>query len=177
MYHLEKTACKVRIGLRDTVQHGLRNHFLEGRFEVKSSKNPRSCQLPQGIGMVLIIVFAPSGLPTPYCKSPAHLATGSFFAANTDLSANLRRKDIMRSGLWPLVGLASGVICPALRYCRNEVRNCCCCYCVELLCTNKSAVPRQRAKIVPMFRAHAKWSWFTESWHFAKCDGDVLSHF
>ena len=49
--------------------------------------------------MVLIIVFAPSGLPAPYCKGPAHLATDSLFAAITDLSANLRRKDIMRSGL------------------------------------------------------------------------------
>ena len=67
--------------------------------------------------MVLIIVFAPSGLPTPYCKGPAHLATDSFFAAITYLSASLRRKDIMRSGLWPPVGLASGVICPAFRYC------------------------------------------------------------
>ena len=70
--------------------------------------------------MVWIIVFAPSGLPTLCCKGPAHLATDSFFAAIPDLSANLLRKDIMRSGLWPPVGLASGVICPALRYCRTE---------------------------------------------------------
>ena len=34
--------------------------------------------------MVLIIVFAPSGRPTPYCKGPAHSATDSFFAATTD---------------------------------------------------------------------------------------------
>ena len=37
-----------------------------------------------------------------------------FFAAITDLSASLRWKDIMRSGLGPPVGLASGVICPAV---------------------------------------------------------------
>ena len=42
--------------------------------------------------MVLIIVFAPSGRPTPYCKGPAHLAIDSFSAAMTDLSASLRRK-------------------------------------------------------------------------------------
>ena len=60
--------------------------------------------------MVLIIVFAPSGRPTPYCKGPAHLATDCSFAAMTDLSANLRRQDITRSGLCPLVGLDSGVI-------------------------------------------------------------------
>ena len=36
--------------------------------------------------MVLIIVFAPFGLPTPYCGGPAHLATDSLFAAITDLS-------------------------------------------------------------------------------------------
>ena len=46
--------------------------------------------------MVLIVVFA-----------PAHLTTDSLFAAITDLSANMRRKDIMRSGLWPPVGFAA----------------------------------------------------------------------
>ena len=65
--------------------------------------------------MVLIILFALSGRP-PYCKG---LATDSFFAAITDSSASLRRKDIMRSGLCPPF-LASGVICPALRYCNTQ---------------------------------------------------------
>ena len=116
---LGEDSCKVRIGLLDTVQHGSERHILKGRFEVKSNKDPgvvSCCEVLK----VLIIVFAPSGLPTPYCKGPAHLATDSFFAAITDLSASLRRKDIMRSGLWPPVGLASGVICQALRYCRTE---------------------------------------------------------
>ena len=71
--------------------------------------------------MVLIIVFAPSGLPTPYCNGPAHLATDSFFPAITDFSASLRRNDIMRSGLWPPAGLESGVICPAFKYCNTEL--------------------------------------------------------
>ena len=70
--------------------------------------------------MVLIIVFAPSGRPKPNCKGPARLATDSFLAALTDLRASLRRKDVMKSGLCPPVGLASGVICPALRYCSTE---------------------------------------------------------
>ena len=86
--------------------------------------------------MVLIIVFAPSGLPTPYCKGPAHLATDSLFAAITDLSANLLRKDIMRSGLWPPVGLASGVICPALRPCNTEWGTAAAAMCATT-CTNK----------------------------------------
>ena len=46
--------------------------------------------------MVLIVVFA-----------PAHLTTDSLFAAIPDLRANMQRKDIMRSGLWPPVGFAS----------------------------------------------------------------------
>ena len=73
--------------------------------------------------MVLIIVFAPSGLPKLYCKGPAHLATDSFFTAITDLSERLLRKDIMRSGLWPPVGSASGVICPAFRHCWEKPRS------------------------------------------------------
>ena len=95
--------------------------------------------------MVLIIVFAPSGLPTQYCKGPAHLATDSLFAANTDLSANLRRKDIMRSGLWPPVGLARGVICPAFRYCSTELGTAAVAMCA-ITCTNKSLFPAREPK-------------------------------
>ena len=58
----------------------------------------------------------------------------------------------------------------------NLVRNSCCCYVCNYL-HKQVTVHRQRAKVIPMFRAHAKWSWFTESWHFEKCGGDVLSHF
>ena len=71
--------------------------------------------------MVLIIVFAPSGLPTLYCNGPAHLATDSFFAAITDFSASLWRNDIIWSGLWPPVGLASSVICLAFKYYNTEL--------------------------------------------------------
>ena len=79
--------------------------FLEGCFEVKSNKDSGVISLREVL----------DGLPTPYCKGPAHSATDSFFAAINDLSASLRRNDIMKSGLWPPVGLASGVICPPLR--------------------------------------------------------------
>ena len=37
---LGEDSCKIRIGLRNTVQHGSARHVLEGRFEVKSNKNP-----------------------------------------------------------------------------------------------------------------------------------------
>ena len=84
--------------------------------------------------MVLIIVFAPSGLPTPYCKGPAH---------------------IMRSRLWPLVGLASGVICPAFKYCSTGELQLL--LCAQLL-AQTSHVSRQGADVIPMFRTHSKWS-------------------
>ena len=90
-------------------------------------------------------MFAPSGLPTPYCKVPAHLATDSLFAAITDLSANLRRKDIMRSGLWPPVGLASGVTCPALRYCSTECGTEAAAM-LATICTNKLLFPASEPK-------------------------------
>ena len=95
--------------------------------------------------MVLIIVFAPSGLPTPYCNSPAHLATDSFFAAITDFNASLRRNDIIRSGLWPPVGLASGVICPAFRCCSTELGTAAAAVCATT-CTNKSLFPAREPK-------------------------------
>ena len=95
--------------------------------------------------MVLIIVFAPSGFPTLYCKGPAHMATDSFVAAITDFSASLRRKDIMRSGLWPPVGLASGVICPALRYCSTELGTAAAAICATI-CTNKSLFTAREPK-------------------------------
>ena len=95
--------------------------------------------------MVLIIVFAPSGLPTPYCKSPAHLTTDSNFAAVTDSSAKLWREDILRSGLWPPVGLASGVICPALRYCGTEWGTEAAATCAAT-CTNKLLFPAREPK-------------------------------
>ena len=74
----------------------------------------------------------------------------------------------MRSGLWPLVGLASGVICPAFRYCNTELGTAAAALC-EITCTNKSLFQRQRAEVIPMFRTHAEWSWFTESWHLSEC--------
>ena len=95
--------------------------------------------------MVLIIVFAPSGLPTPYCNGPAHLATDSFFAAVADLSASLRRKDIMRSGLWPSVGLARGVICPAFKYCNTQLGTAAAAMCA-ITCINKSLFPAREQK-------------------------------
>ena len=82
----------------------------------------------------------------------------------------------MRSGLWPPVGLVSGVICPAFRYCSTELGIAAAAMWATIL-HKQVAVPRQRAKVIPMFRAHAEWSWFTESWHFAKGGGDMLSHF
>ena len=42
--------------------------------------------------MVLTIVFAPSGRPTPHCRSPAHLATDSFFAATADFESKSTEK-------------------------------------------------------------------------------------
>ena len=116
---------------------------------------------------MVLIVFAPSGLPTPYCNGPAHLATDSFSAAIADLSASLRRKDIMRSGEWPPVGLASGVTCPAFRYCSTELGTAAAAMC-ESTFTNKSLFLPPGAEVIPMFRTLAKWSWFTESWHLAK---------
>ena len=86
------------------------------------------------------MVFAPSGLPTPYCNDPAHLATDSFFAAITDVSASLRRNDIIRSGLWPPVALASGVICPAFKYCNTELGTAAAATCA-MGCTDKSLFP------------------------------------
>ena len=67
-----------------------------------------------------------------YSQTGAQCVTDSFFAAITDLNTNVRRKvadlgaglrvkDIVRSGLRPPVGLTSGVICPALRYCSTEL--------------------------------------------------------
>ena len=86
-----------------------------------------------------------SRLPIPYCKGPAHLATDSLFAVITDLSANLRRKDIMKSGLWPPLGLASGVICPAKRYWRTE-RGIAAAAVSAITCTNKSPFPAREPK-------------------------------
>ena len=95
--------------------------------------------------MVSIIVFAPSGLPTPYWNGPAHLATNSFFAAITDFSARLRRNDIIRSGLWPPVGLPRGVICPALKYCNTELGTAAAAICATT-CANKSLFPAREPK-------------------------------
>ena len=95
--------------------------------------------------MVLIIVFAPCGLPTPYCNGPAHLATDSFFAAITDFSASLRRNVIIRSGLWPPVGLASGVICPAFKYCNTKLGTAGAVLC-EITRTNTSLFPAREPK-------------------------------
>ena len=36
---LGEDSCKIRIGLRDTVQHCSARHILEGRFEVKSNND------------------------------------------------------------------------------------------------------------------------------------------
>ena len=137
---LGKDSCKIRTGLRDTVQHCSARHILEGRFEVKSNKDPRVATSAR-CWMVLIIVFAPFGLPTPCCKGPAHLTTESFFAAITDLSASLRRKDM--SGLWPPVGLASGVICPAFRYCSTGLGTAAAAMCAI---TYKSLFPAREPK-------------------------------
>ena len=147
---LGEDSSKIRIGLLDTVQHGSPRHILEGSFEVKSNKDSGGVSFREV--MVLIIVFAPSGRPTPYCKGPAHLATDSFFAAMTDLSANLRRKDIMRSGLWPPVGLASGVICPASRYCSTELGTAAAAICATT-CTNKSLFTAREPKSYQVPRA------------------------
>ena len=38
-------------------------------------------------------------------------------------------------------------------------------------------VSRKGAEVIPMFRAHAKWSWLTESWHFSEGGRNVLSNF
>ena len=79
-----------------------------------------------------------------------HLATDSFFAAITDLSASLRRKDITRSGLSPPVGLASGVICPALKYCSTGFGTAAAAMC-EITCTNKSLFPAREPKSYQCF--------------------------
>ena len=57
----------------------------------------------------LIILLAPSLHLTPCCKVPAASMTDFCLAAITTLRASRRRKDIMRSGLCPPVGFASGV--------------------------------------------------------------------
>ena len=44
---------------------------------------------------------------------------GIFPVLPADLRTSLRRKDIMRCGLWPPVGLASGVTWPDLRHCKT----------------------------------------------------------
>ena len=36
---LGEDSCKIRIGLRNAVQHCAARHMLEGRFEVKSNKD------------------------------------------------------------------------------------------------------------------------------------------
>ena len=98
-----------------------------------------------------------------------------FFTAITDLSATRRRKEIMRSGLCPPVGLA-GVICPGLRYCNTECGSDAAAMCA-ITCTKQVAVPGQRAKVVPMLSTHAERSRFAESWHLAEGGGIQLSHF
>ena len=108
----KEDSCKIRIGFA-------RHSFWKAALRSRATRT-REVSASARYWMVLIIVFAPSGLPTPYCKVPAHLATTSFVAAITDLSASLWRNDIMRSGMCPPVGLASGVICPAFRYCSTE---------------------------------------------------------
>ena len=70
----------------------------------------------------------------------------------------------MRSGL----GLASGVIFTALRYCSTELGTAAAAAMRNYL-HKQVAVPRQRAKVTPMFRAHTKWSWLTEPWHLSEC--------
>ena len=51
----------------------------------------------------------------------------------------------MRSGQWPPVGLASGVICPALRYCSTELGTAAAAVCATT-CTNKSLFPAREPK-------------------------------
>ena len=70
----------------------------------------------------------------------------------------------MRSGLWPPVGLASGVICPAFNYCNTELGTAAAAMCA-ITCTNKSLFP------------HAETSWFTESMHPSECSRDMLGYF
>ena len=82
----------------------------------------------------------------------------------------------MRSGLWPPVGFARGVICPALKYCNTELgtvsrSN------VSNYLHKQVTVSSQRAKIVPVFSTHTERSWFTEPGHFPKRRWDLLSNF
>ena len=72
-------------------------------------------------------------------------------AAMIALSASLRRKDIMRSGLCPPVRFASGVTW------ENSVQ--------EGGRGDVGKDPGLGAKIVPLLCAHAQGFRFTESWH------------
>ena len=121
----------------------LRDTFWKAALKSRATRT-RELSASARYWMVLIIVFAPSGLPTPYCKGNARLATDSFFAAITDLSASLRN-DIMRSGLWPPVRLASGVICLAFRYCSTELGTADAAMCA-ITCTNKPLFPAREPK-------------------------------
>ena len=84
--------------------------------------------------------------------------TDGFLAAMIALSASLRRKDILRSGLCPPVRFASGVTW------ENSVQ--------EGGRGDVGKDPRKQitvsclgAKIVPLLCAHAQGFRFTESWH------------
>ena len=144
VYHLEKTAARSASVCAILYSIALRDAFRNAALRSRATRT-RELSASARYWMVLIIVFAPSGFPTPYCKGPAHLATDSFFAAITDLSASLRRKDIMKSGLWPPVGLASGVICPAFRYCSTELGTAAAAMCA-ITCTNRSLFPAREPK-------------------------------
>ena len=105
--------------------------------------------------MVLTIVFAPSG------RRVQHIWQLT--------------KDIMRSGLCPPLGLVSGVIFPALRYCDTECGTDACAMCATT-CTNKLLLPAREPN-VPMLSTHAERYRFTGSWHLVECGRNEFGNF
>ena len=167
MYHSEKTAARSAAVCAILYSICSARHILEGRFEDKSNKDPRVVSFLKVLDGFDHRVCSVWSSNTVLPKVPHTWPLILSFAAIADLSASLRRKYTMRSGLWPPVGLASGVICPAFEYCSTGLGTAAAAMCATT-CTNKSLFTTREPKSYPMFRAHAEWSWFTESWHLSE---------
>ena len=100
--------------LSKAVQHGASGHVLEGGLQVKSDQNAvlvRFSEVLDGLDHLVGSILAAHAC----CGGPAAAMTEGLLDAMTALSASRRKKDIMRSGRCPPVGLPSGVTSPARR--------------------------------------------------------------
>ena len=102
VYHRENTVVRSRSCCPRLCSMWRLDIFWKAAFKSKATRT-RDWSASAKYWMDLIILLAPSWHPTPCWSGPAAAMTDGFLAAMIALSASLRRKDIMRSGLCPPV--------------------------------------------------------------------------